>query len=147
MPGLITVPVLLARPGFDDLDAGQGAALIDDASALVRLVAAGELDDVESPDCPAAIVPVLVSMIRRGLDNPKGNAQETLGDYSYTAGSQGSVATLYLTRRERKIVRSAVGLSGVGYINMTGELPTQRSETAGGGSGGSTADYDVGTLS
>jgi hypothetical protein len=67
-------------------------------------------------------------MIRRGLDNPKGNAQETLGDYSYTAGTQGSVATLYLTRRERRIVRRAAGLLGVGSQAMTSDLPVQPSE-------------------
>jgi hypothetical protein len=126
--GLITVAELTARPGFEDLDSGQATALIADASALVREAAEPELDDVESPNAPPAIVPVLVSMIRRGLDNPRGNAQETLGDYSYTAGNAGGVATLYLTRRERRIVRRAAGKLGAGSLVMTGDLPVQPSE-------------------
>jgi hypothetical protein len=126
--GLITVAELTARPGFEDLDSGQATALIADASALVREAADPELDAVESPDTPPVVVAVMVNMIRRGLDNPRGNAQETLGDYSYTAGATGGVATLYLTRRERRLVRRAAGKLGAGALSMTGDLPIQPSE-------------------
>jgi hypothetical protein len=125
MAGLITVADLAARPGFENLDSVQAQSLIDDASALVRLAAAPLLDDVESPDCPPAVVPVIVAMIRRGFSNPMGHQSENLGDYSYTAGTGGGVATLYLTARERKLVRRAAGKLGVGTVTLEGDLPEQ----------------------
>lgn len=128
MAGLITVAELIARPGFEGLDSGQAAALIDDASALVRLEAESALDAVESPATPAAVVAVMVNMIRRGFRNPTGNASETLGDYSYTSAPDGGVATLYLTGREKRIVRKAAGMAGAGTVVMTGDLPRQPSE-------------------
>jgi hypothetical protein len=125
--GLITVADLVARPGFDDVDSGQAEALIDDASALVRDAARDALDDVESPDTPPAVVAVLVNMIRRGWSNPLGHVQEQLGDYGYNVGGN-AVATLYLTVRERRIVRRAVGALGMGSVNMESDLPRQPSE-------------------
>lgn len=127
MAGLITVPELLARPGFDGIDSGEAEALIEDASALVRDCVAPELDDVESPDTPPAVVPVVVSMVRRGQSNPLGHSQEQLGDYGYSTGGQ-MAATLYLTRREKRIVRRAVGKLGAGSLDMEGDLPRQPSE-------------------
>jgi len=124
---LITVADLLARPGFDGIDSGQAQALIDDASALVRDAATPELDDVESPNAPPAVVAVMVNMIRRGVFNPMGHQSEQLGDYGYQAGT-GGVATLYLTARERRIVRRAAGKLGASSLTMTGNLPDQLSD-------------------
>lgn len=128
MAGLITVAELIARPGFESVDSTQAQALIDDASALVRDAASPLLDAVESPATPPVVVTVLVSMIRRGFSNPLGHQSENLGDYAYTAGTTGGVATLYLTSRERKLVRRAVGKLGAGTLNMTGNLPDQASD-------------------
>jgi hypothetical protein len=125
--GLITTAELVARPGFEDIDSGQAQALIDDASALVREAATPELDAVESPDAPGAVVAVLVNMIRRGWQNPRGLAQEQLGDYGYSTGGQ-AVATLYLTARERRIVRRAAGKLGVSSLTLTSNLPLQPDE-------------------
>ncbi|MCI0632517.1 MAG: hypothetical protein L0206_01145 [Actinobacteria bacterium] len=127
MAGLITVAELVARPGFEGLDSGQAQALIDDASALAREAATPELDAVESPATPPAVVAVLVNMIRRGWTNPLGHAQEQLGDYSYSTGGH-AVATLYLTARERRIVRRAAGKLGVSSLTLTSNLPVQPSE-------------------
>lgn len=127
MAGLITTAELVARPGFEDIDSGQAQALIDDASALVREAATPELDAVESPDAPGAVVAVLVNMIRRGWQNPRGLAQEQLGDYGYSTGGQ-AVATLYLTARERRIVRRAAGKLGVSSLTLTSNLPLQPDE-------------------
>ena len=124
---LITVAELIARPGFEDLDSGQADALIDDATALVREAASPELDTVESPATPPAVVAVMVNMIRRGLSNPAGHAQETLGDFSYSTGGQ-MAATIYLTRRERRLVRRAAGKLGASSLTMTSDLPLQESE-------------------
>lgn len=131
MAGLITIDQLLTRPGFDNIDPAQAEALIEDASALVRDAATPELDDVNAPDTPAAVVAVVVNMIRRGWRNPLGHQSETLGDYSYAAGAGGGgVATVYLTRRERRVVRRAAGKLGAGGLAMTGDLPWQPSEPA-----------------
>lgn len=126
--GLITLPELLARPGFEDIDSTQAEALIEDASALVRDCVSPLLDDVEAPDTPKSVVAVLVSMIRRGSSNPLGHTQEQLGDYGYSQGGGDGIATLYLTRREKRIVRKAVGKLGAGSLNMEGDLPRQPSE-------------------
>lgn len=129
MAGLITIDQLLARPGFESIDSAQAQALIDDASALVRDAATPELDAVNAPDAPAGVVAVMVNMIRRGLRNPLGHQSETLGDYSYAAGmGGGGVATLYLTRRERRLVRRAAGKLGASSLTMTTDLPWQPSE-------------------
>jgi hypothetical protein len=122
---LITTAELFARPGFDGLDSGHAAALIDDASALVRLAAAPELDAVESPATPPAVVTVVVAMVRRGFRNPMGHTQESLGDYAYSGGNN---ASLYLTKREAKIVRKAAGFDGARSVEMDGVLPVQPSE-------------------
>jgi hypothetical protein len=128
MAGLITVAELIARPGFENIDSGQAQALIDDASALVRDEARGLLDDVVSPDAPPAVVAVMVNMIRRGWSNPMGHQSENLGDYAYTAGTSMGVATLYLTQREKRIVRRAVGRLSAGSLTMTGTIPDQASD-------------------
>lgn len=64
------------------------------------------LDAVEAPAAPAAVVAVVVGMVRRVLTNPRGLAQETLGDYSYAAGPYPQ-ATLLPTKREVRLLRRA----------------------------------------
>lgn len=129
MAGLVTVEFLQARPGFAGVDETELQSTIDDASALVVLACSPELDATTSDDCPPAIAAVLVNMVRRATRNPVGAAQETLGDYSYSMGSgDGGVATIYLTRRELKIVRRAAGKLGASTLAMEGYLPVQRSE-------------------
>lgn len=129
--GLITVDRLIVYPEFADIGSQHATALIDDASALVREAAQGELDAVEAPDAPAAVETVIVGMIRRGYENPRGVTQESLGDYSYSMGAAGGgVANIHLTRRERKIVRRAVGVSGVGTTTLASDLPIQPDEPA-----------------
>lgn len=103
--GLIAVSDLDARQ-VEYVDSAQAQAAIDDASAVARACVAPVLDDVETPDAPAAVVAVVAGMVRRVLANPRGLQSETLGDYTYAAGSN-AVATLLPTQRERKILRQA----------------------------------------
>lgn len=103
--GLIAVADLDAR-GVEYATPQQAQAAIDDASAVARLYVSPILDSVETPDAPAAVVTIVVAMVRRALANPRGLAQETLGDYSYAAGSN-AVATLLPTARERRLLRKA----------------------------------------
>lgn len=103
--GLISVADLDAR-GVEYADAAQAQAAIDDASAVARSYVAPVLDDVSAPNAPGVVTAVVVGMIRRVLTNPRGLAQETLGDYSYAAGAN-AVATLLPTARERRLLRQA----------------------------------------
>lgn len=125
---LVTVAYLVALPGFGGQTQTTLDPLIEQASGLVIDHAAPELDDADDTTCPSVVATVISAMIRRGLSNPRGNSQETLGDYSYSAGSDGGVATLYMTRRELRLVRKAVGRLGAGTVPMEGYLPVQRSE-------------------
>lgn len=120
---LVSLAELLARPGFDNVDEDQAAALLQDATDLARLEAPC-LADLEAPlsDAYGAVRVVIVSMVRRGLSNPHGFQQETLGDHSYSAGTSG-VATVYATKREIKILRRACGQLGVGTAQLEGYLP------------------------
>lgn len=102
--GLISIDDLDARR-ISYADAAQAQAAIDDASAVARSYVEPILDDVDTPDTPAAIVVVVVSMVRRVLTNPNGLNMEVLGDYTYQ--TQNAVATLLPTARERRMLRKA----------------------------------------
>ncbi len=113
-------------------DAAQAQAAIDDASAVARSYVEPILDDVDTPDTPAAIVVVVMSMVRRVLTNPNGLSMEVLGDYTYQ--TQNAVATLLPTARERRMLRKAaatyaranaldVPAWGVGGVYMQTEVP------------------------
>lgn len=130
--GLISVADLTARQ-VEYVDSTQAQAAIDDASAVARACVEPVFDDVETPDTPAAVVAVVVGMVRRVLTNPRGLAQETLGDYSYAAGAN-AVATLLPTTRERRLLRKAaaaycaandldIPAFGAGGVYMQADLP------------------------
>lgn len=106
-------------------DAAEANAAIDDASALVVDHVKPELDDATPETAPAAVKAVVVNMVRRGLTNPRGLAQESLGDYSYSSGGE-QAASIYMTRREKRIVRRAVGKLGAGTVALEGYLPLRR---------------------
>lgn len=143
MAGLVTVDFVTARPGFAGVDETELQATIDDASALVVLACKPNLDTATDADCPPAVAAVLVNMCRRGVGNPRGAQSETLGDYSYAMASEGGVPTIYLTRRELKIVRKATGTLGVLPLSIVGYLPVQRSELVPiGPRGGGTDPWD-----
>lgn len=103
--GLISVADLDARQ-VEYVDTTQAQAAIDDASAAARACVEPVFDSVDTPDTPAIVVAIVVGMVRRVLTNPRGLAQETLGDYSYAAGAN-SVATLLPTSREKRLLRKA----------------------------------------
>lgn len=130
MAALITIETLQSRPGFAGVDETELQGTIDDASALVALACSPNLDETTPETCPPAVTAVLVNMCRRGSSNPRGAQSETLGDYSYAMASDGGVPTIYLTRRELKIVRKATGTLGALPLSLIGYLPTQRSELA-----------------
>lgn len=103
--GLISVADLDARQ-VEYTDIAQAQAAIDDASAVARACVSPVLDLVETPAAPALVKTVVVGMVRRVLANPRGLQSETLGDYTYAAGTN-AVATLLPTAREKRLLRQA----------------------------------------
>lgn len=97
----------------------QAEAFLDDASALVLQIANldPEWTDVTLPD---AVVPVIVGMVRRALENPRGLTSEQIGNYQWEAapGSQ----SIYATTQERRIIRRAAGSLSVGTVTLEGYL-------------------------
>lgn len=122
---LITLTDLDVRQiGYSDMMQAQIA--IDDVSAEARVLVSPLLDDVEAPDTPQAVKYVVADVIRRTLANPNGYNQESLGDYSYSAGQ--FAASGGLSRKEKKRLFRAVGKPAVTSLTMTAALPAQRSE-------------------
>lgn len=129
MASLVSYAECILRPGFENADQTQLEAVLDDVSALARLAARGELDAAAAPlpDSLAAVRTVIIQAARRGLTNPRGLSQEQLGDYGYTSGGS-AVASIYLTQREKQIIRRAVSVTGwqeqdlEGYINLEDPL-------------------------
>jgi hypothetical protein len=110
------------RRTFTDADLTQVEAFIADASALVRDIADGRLDDATPATVPAAIVPVIVKMIRRAIDNPAAIAEEG-SDSTYRWRAVEGATDIYATDREEEIIRGAVGLPGIGCVELEGYLP------------------------
>ncbi len=116
---LITVAQLEARlaESFSGVGLAQVEALLDDASALVRQVARTDFDN----GVPGVIVAVTAQMVRRALDNPNELSAETEGNYAWQAGRTVSIAggALYVTRKERSMIREAAGRPAV--ITIAGD--------------------------
>lgn len=119
MAALATVDQVSDRLGrsFTVDQERQVAALLDDASALVRAVGdvAWDPDDVDNPP-PATVVAVTVAVVRRMLDNPSGFRQMSVGGVSVTSAEAGH--TVELTRSEYRTVRRAAGRSNVGSVGV-----------------------------
>ena len=140
MAGLISVTDLDARQ-VEYADSTQAQAAIDDASAVARACVEPVFDDVDAPNAPAVVVAVVVGMVRRVLTNPRGLAQESLGDYAYATGSP-SVATLLPTAREKRLLRKAaaayasaagddIPAFGTGGVYMQADLPATAEDDVG----------------
>lgn len=123
MADLITTDQYEARTGrtLTTSQIPQAQALIADASALVidlvndsTITATWDMTTV-----PASIVPVVVGMVRRGIDNPHGYSQETVGSYSYSSSSQTGV---FASREEARAIRRAAGTSGIASLNLDSHM-------------------------
>lgn len=120
---LITTTQLTDRLGrvLDATQTTQAEAFIDDASALVLQIADLETDWTDA-DVPDAVVPVVVNMVRRALENPRGLTSEQIGNYQWQA-SAGSSA-IYATTQERRIIRRSAGKLSIGTVALEGYLLT-----------------------
>lgn len=127
MADLITVAQWTDRTGrtLSVTEQTQVAALIEDASALIVDIVGDatvtDTWDASTPgSVPAAVVPAVVAMVRRGLDNPHGFTGEQTDGYSYSGASPQGV---FATRKEIRAVRRAAGRSPVGALNLDSHLP------------------------
>ena len=121
---LISIDQYQDRVGttFAGAEATRVNALIDDASALVLQIA--DMDpEWTDLTVPAVVVPVVVSMVRRSLENPLGLSGEQIGAYQWQASS-GNATAIHATLRETKIIRKAAGRLGVGTVQLEGYMPT-----------------------
>lgn len=124
MADLITVAQFTDRTGRT-LTASQTIqveAFITDASALVVDIVndSATTDTWTSATAPASVVPVVVNMVRRALDNPHGYTSEGVGSYNYNGGKPEGI---FATRLEERTIRKAASLSGFGTINLESDLP------------------------
>lgn len=127
MEPLITVPDLAARLGVDFTSAqtAQATVLIDDASALVRDIAGEDFIDPVTGflTVPASIIPVVVAIVRRALNNPMGYTGENMGDYGWQMNIGSQPASVFPTRNEKRVIRRAVSKFSAGSVALEGYYP------------------------
>jgi hypothetical protein len=95
-------------------DLGRAVAVLEDVSALARDVAGQtwlNVDGSVSASLPTTVKAVVLKSAERAMRNPDGYSAESGGDYSYQrVGVQDGV---YLTDREEKLIRRAIGRAGL----------------------------------
>lgn len=130
MADLITVDQFTDRTGrtLTVTQTIQVEAFITDASALVAdIINDGDVTDTweaATPgSVPASVVPVIVNMVRRALDNPHGYTSESVGSYNYNGGRTEGI---FATRDEARTVRKAADKSSVGSMNLDSHFATRR---------------------
>lgn len=109
MPAFADLDALRARlpGGIEGDDEPRAQAALDDASTLIR---AETGMDWES-DVPEIVVTVTLWAALRAFSNPEGLTQEQLVSYSYSKANPST--DVYLTTKERRLVRRAAGVSGL----------------------------------
>lgn len=109
LPLLAEVADLEARLGSQVDDETKAEALLDYASALVRKHV-GELwvdEEGDLTDLPDGVRQVVVEMVARAVDNPRGvtQAQETVGPFSQGVSfGQDAHQRIYLTKADKTIL-------------------------------------------
>lgn len=119
LPALASLEALSDRTpgGIGEDDETRAQAALDDASALIRAEAGDDwVTDDDPPELdedalPDVVVTVCCAAARRALVNPDGVTQESLDGYS--TSYRNDSADVYLTKAERRLVRSAAGRGGL----------------------------------
>lgn len=123
LPALVSLDDFALRVGgISAADEDRAQAALDDASALIRAEAGTETwvdDDGALEAVPDVIVAVCVAAAIRAFRNPDGVRTESIGTYS-VAYADTSTA-VFLTEGERRIIRRAAGLTGIGSVQLEGE--------------------------
>jgi len=124
LPALATSTDLRALIGDVD-DEGRARALLDFASALIRVEAGVDwVDDEGNLDgVPDVARFVCCKMVERSLTNPDGLRSESV--VGYRAEYSNASSDLYMTKQERRLVRKAAGKLAVAAVGTTrNELET-----------------------
>lgn len=113
---LADVAALEARLGrsFEGAEATRVAALLDDASSLVRDIAGRTWIDPDTgllEPVPGSVRATVLRAVERAVRNPEGFSAESAGDYSYQR--TGVQPGIYLTEAEEKAIRRALGKTGL----------------------------------
>lgn len=111
-------------------DLARAQAVLDDTSALIRVVvgdvAAGWVTDDDPPalngDVPDIVVTVCLAVAERAFRNPDGVRSESLGSYAVTY-SGSNLAGVFLTANEKALLRAAGGTSSVTSVAMESAFP------------------------
>lgn len=117
LPAFATVDDLgLRLPAGVSVDEDRAEAALTDASALIH-AESNEVwveGDALVDDVPPVALTVCCKAAVRALVNPAGAAQESVGPFSHTYGD------VYLTQRERDMIRQAAGgTSGLWTLSTT----------------------------
>jgi hypothetical protein len=122
LPALVSLDDFALRVSVSASDEERAQACLDDASALIR-AEAGDEDWVDADGAletvPDVIVAICVAVAVRAFRNPDGVRQETIGNYS-VAYADTSTA-VFITPGERRMIRRAVGLTGISSVSLEGE--------------------------
>ena len=123
LPSLATIADVRDRAPDITLDDFQVAALLADASAIVRAYAGRDwVDDGALSGVPEGIPGLVAMMVIRALRVPEGVTQETTGNYSVTYSSYAS-DRLYLTRTDKAFIRKvSSGSTGAFSISTYGAV-------------------------
>lgn len=123
LPALVSLDDFALRlGGIAAADEDRAQAALNDASALIRAEAVSEDwvdDDGGLEEVPDVIVTICVAVAIRAFRNPDGVRQETIGNYSVAYAD--TTTAVYLTHGERREIRRAVGITGLGSISLEGE--------------------------
>lgn len=126
LPALVSLEDFAVRVGgIAAADEERAQACLDDASALIRNEAQTTWVDDEgalSETIPDAVVTTTYAVAIRAYRNPEGLRAEAVGDYSVTY-ADGSTS-VFLTDAERRTIRRAAGLGGLGSIELEGSWVT-----------------------
>lgn len=118
---LITTTQLEARIG--PVETNRAEAFIDDASAKIRRFI--EPTDPESvfpvvpDDVPDDLVPIVVRIVHRALENPLGLASETTGNYTWRRDAAAVNELVYLSDEDRSEIKETLGAPRGGFAAVT----------------------------
>lgn len=118
LPPLAKVSDLEARMKrtFEDADADEAAAALEEASEIVREESRNTWvspEDSSVITAPRIVRIIVLRVAERKLRNPDGLSSETAGDYSYQRNGVGPDGGLYLTKWEIDVLRRQSGQTGL----------------------------------
>lgn len=113
--------VILLRPLLAE-DGERAAALLDDASGIIRAEANGTtwVDSDGTITAPPQIVTLCKNVAKRAFINPAGYWRESVGEWSGQFADRDQISSgVYLTDPERKLIQRAIGKTGLGTLQIT----------------------------